>query len=96
MDINKLEKIIENNYIVILVFTSSTCARCHDISKRIKSTSSDIEILDINITENKNIGEKYSVEYVPSILVFEGMQIAKHLIGNQNCVDYLNKILKDC
>lgn len=93
MNINKLEEIIENNYIVILVFTSSTCLRCHDISKKIKSSFSDIKILDINVTEHKNIGEKYSVEYVPSILTFEEKQIVKHIVGNQNCVDYLNKIL---
>jgi thioredoxin-related protein len=96
MNINNLEEIIENNYIVIFVFTSSTCLRCHDISERIKKHKGDIEILDINITENEKIGEKYSVEYVPSILTFEGKEIVKHIVGNQLCVDYLNKILKDC
>jgi thioredoxin-related protein len=82
------------NKISILFFFSNDCIHCEDIQKKIRTTSFniDIDLKEINIDDNKELGLKYSITHTPTMLVFKDEELISNIVGNDECLKALNNL----
>ena len=82
----------EQHEFVILFFYSNKCVHCDEMESKLKDNFIDIKIVKIDVDKDKEAALKYSVEYVPTILVFRKEVIISHIVGYQDCIGYLKDI----
>ena len=88
----QINNCINNNKFVILFFYSDSCEHCIEMEKKITTNFGYIEMIRINIEKEKELAEKYSVLYIPTIIVLKDREIISIIVGSQDCIEYLNKI----
>ena len=79
-----------------VAFTSSNkCTHCKSVEdKLIESFYSikDIAILIIDIDKNQDMVSKYSLEYIPTVLIYKKSELIHIILGNQNTETYVRAI----
>jgi len=85
---------VEKNQYVIFFFFSDSCIHCSGMEERISDLFSNINMVKINVNEDKEQAKKYSVTEVPTIIIFKDREIISHIVGNCDCIEYLIKIFQ--
>jgi thioredoxin-like negative regulator of GroEL len=85
---------IENDQYVIFFFFSDTCIHCSEMEEKISEFFSNIKMVKINVSEDKEMAYKYSIKEVPAILVFKNRNIISSIVGNCDCIEYLEKVFQ--
>lgn len=97
---NEFESILNNNELVFVDFFASWCGPCKMFSPIVEQISQKykdkITVLKIDIDENSEIAEKYSIQSVPTSILFKNSNIVERVSGmisfNQ-CSDLVDKYL---
>lgn len=97
---NEFESILNNNELVFVDFFASWCGPCKMFSPIVEQISQKykdkITVLKIDIDENSEIAEKYSIQSVPTSILFKNNNIVERVSGmisfNQ-CSDLVDKYL---
>lgn len=79
----------------IVFFWSSWCGPCHDLSslKKIKTNNKDIKVILVNIEEQPEISNEYSILIVPTYIFFQDSIPINYAFGIQT-FDSLSEIIK--
>ena len=101
MNFNEFENILNNNEPVFVDFFASWCGPCKMFAPIVEQISQKykdkITVLKIDIDENSEIAEKYSIQSVPTSILFKNNNIVERISGmisfNQ-CSDLVDKYLK--
>lgn len=78
------EKVINSAKPVILKFWNEGCGPCQALAPVIDEISEevdDVEFFSVNISENKDIAEKFSVMAAPTLLFIKDGAVVKKTIG---------------
>ena len=87
--------------IAVFYLTASWCAPCRALAPIIKTISeeySDVEFLKVDIDENTQIPEHFSVQAVPTLVFVKNGEIKDRIIGLKNkagLAEVLDKLLVD-
>lgn len=79
---HNLEELIGEEF-AIVDFYSETCVPCRMFAKILEDISNEIpfiNIIKVNTTEYPSLGEKYQIQAVPTVLIFQnGQQVERRL-----------------
>ena len=86
-------KTIKNKKMKILKFSLPTCKPCVTLSEQMKDLDlSNFEIQEINPKENKELGDKYNIRNVPTLVILDDqeneIERTKNIVGLKS---FLNK-----
>ena len=100
MNFNQFEKILYDNDLVFVDFFATWCGPCQMFSPIVEQISQKYEnklfVLKIDIDENPEIAEKYSIQSVPTSILFKNNNIverASGLLSLGQCSDLIDKYL---
>jgi len=80
------EELISSNKITIVDFWAPWCGPCRTqlpILENFASKNEDIQVVKINVDENSDLAQKYSVRSIPTILFFKEGTIQHKTVGVQ-------------
>ena len=70
-----------------ILFITSDCEHCHQITSYIKKTPYNIKIIDAHIyNEMANI---YNISRVPTLIITDHDQVFKSIVGLYNIINFL-------
>ncbi len=78
------QKVLHSDKPVIVDFFADWCGPCKMLSpvlEALASKNNDIDFYKINVDENTDLAEKYSVSSIPNVLIFKNGQVADSSIG---------------
>ena len=70
--------------LILVDFFADWCGPCKMLSpvlEALASKNNDIDFYKINVDENTDLAEKYSVSSIPNVLIFKNGQVADSSIG---------------
>lgn len=82
-DNQNLDSLIEKGFVVVDFF-STTCGPCKIFSKILENLVADIpfvNIVKVNTTDFPELGEKYKIQAVPTILFLKEGEILERNVG---------------
>lgn len=101
MNFNTFENILNSNELVFVDFFASWCGPCKMFAPVVEKVSQQykdkVTVLKINIDENAEIAEKYSIKSVPTSILFKNNSIVERtsgLISFSQCSNLIDKYLK--
>ena len=81
---NELESIVNNNSKVVIDCYAPWCGPCKMLSPIIDELAgevNDTKFYKINIDENEEVTEKYSIMSIPTILYFKDKELKQQIVG---------------
>ncbi|MBC50457.1 MAG: thioredoxin [Pelagibacteraceae bacterium] len=80
------EEVINSSIPVLIDFWAEWCGPCKEIAPILEEISNEMEnkikIIKINIDENPNIPNQYSVQSIPTLIIFKKGQPIATKVGN--------------
>lgn len=94
-DDNFKSEVLEEKKTVLIDFFADWCYPCKMMGPVVEEVSKDesIKVGKVNIDENQELAEKYSVESIPTIIVFKNGKEHKRQVGfadKENLLNLLN------
>lgn len=96
----EFEKILNDNQLVLVDFFASWCGPCKMFAPIIEELSqkykNSIKTLKLDIDENQDISDKYSINSVPTLILFKNTKPVERnsgLIPLSQCENLINKHL---
>ena len=95
-DTETIEYYIGKIGVSVVLFRSTLCNSCVTAAKELKviEESGEFPIYCVNIYKNKELASKYSIEKVPTVIIFVNGRIKSILVGSSNKFEYLSEIKK--
>ena len=98
MNFNTINKLSENK-ILLLLFVVKNCTPCKLINTIITNNVfnyKDIQYIILDINENKNIYNSFSINVLPTIIFYHKSKKIKTIIGNEEneLLEYLKNLNK--
>lgn len=85
MSFNEFEKILSDNKLVFVDFFASWCGPCKMFAPIVEQISQKyddrVTVLKVDIDENSEIAEKYSIQSVPTSILFKGGDAVERVSG---------------
>lgn len=85
MSFNEFEKILSDNKLVFVDFFASWCGPCKMFAPVVEQISQKYDdrltVLKVDIDENSEIAEKYSIQSVPTSILFKGGDAVERVSG---------------
>lgn len=85
MSFNEFEKILSDNKLVFVDFFASWCGPCKMFTPVVEQISQKyddrVTVLKVDIDENSEIAEKYSIQSVPTSILFKGGDAVERVSG---------------
>ncbi len=101
-NINFQKEVLENRDPVIVEFGAEWCGSSHIISPIINGLLSEfkkkMKLYKVDIDNNKDLSEKYSIQVIPTLLFFKNGQVVDHITGafpKKVLAEKINKLLKE-
>lgn len=95
---NDFEKeVLSREDIVLVDFFATWCPPCKKLGEeleKLERSRADIDIVKINIDDNKDIAMNYEIMYVPTIIVFKNGKPVVSNTGFMKAEDVINLIEK--
>lgn len=96
----ELEQKIENGEKVIVEMWAPWCGPCRMMKpvfeKVASSNDTDVQMFTMNIDENREVAMKYGVRSIPTIKVFDGVEVKETKVGvlaEQNIKELVTNLL---
>lgn len=97
---NEFEKILSENKLVFVDFFASWCGPCKMFAPVVEQISQKYEdrvtVLKVDIDENSEIAEKYSIQSVPTSILFKdgaAVERVSGMIPESQCASLIDKHL---
>jgi len=74
----------------VLKFSAPWCGPCKMLSKTLQNVTTELQIEEIDIDQNKELAQKYMIRGVPTLVMIDGENEIKRKVGVVS-VDELNK-----
>lgn len=91
-------KILTENHLVLADFWATWCNPCKMISPIIEKIASEYEnkvsVIKINIDNDREIAEKFNIQSIPTVILFQDANEVSRKIGAMTFEDYANEINK--
>lgn len=100
-DLNGFEKILCENNLVLVDFFASWCGPCKMFAPIVEQLSkkyeSSVKTIKLDIDFNQDIADKYSIQSVPTLILFKNGTVAERnsgVISFNQCTNMIEKHLK--
>lgn len=97
-DKNFEQEVLSSDKPVLVDFWAAWCSPCQMMGPIVEDVSKEIannaKVGKLNVDENPETAQKYSVMSIPTLMIFKGGNIVKQLVGVQS-KDTLLQELKD-
>lgn len=74
-------QVLKSNLPVLVDFWSPTCPPCKRLEPILKSLAKElagkVKVVKVNVEENRRIPYTYSIQAVPTIVLFQGKEVAR-------------------
>lgn len=88
IDSNRFDKLVLDEKKTTLVkFSAPWCSYCRRISPAVDAVAKqyeNIEFVEIDIDEEKAIAEKYSIEIIPTLMLFKGGNSVANVVNPES------------
>lgn len=98
--INEIElksKLEEKDKIILVDFWATWCNPCkmlNPILEKLDEEIKEVEFMKINVDENGEIADSYSIGSIPTILIFKNGEIVNKITGFKPKIIIKNEIFK--
>ena len=92
---NFTEEVLKSTVPVLIDFYASWCEPCKKMApiiEEIADEAVDAKICKIDVDEQSEISDKYEIEIIPTLVVFEGGKAQKRFEGTRKKEDILKMI----
>ena len=100
LSIGEFEKILSENTLVMVDFFATWCGPCQMFSPIVEQVEDkydgDLTVVKIDIDENSDIAEKYTIQSVPTTILFKNGEVVERVSGMlslSQCSDLIEKHL---
>lgn len=97
--LNEIDDLIANyEGFIFLIFISPKCPECDGVYPKIKKISemrNDIRIVQIDVDKNPKTIEKFSVEEIPTVIIYCKDILVDFVVGDCDVDRYLKRIIID-
>ena len=67
----------------VIRFTASWCGPCKMLAKTLEGVETNIPIEVIDIDENVDLANEFSIRSVPTLVMMEDNMVTKRIVGNK-------------
>lgn len=100
LSIGEFEKILSENTLVMVDFFATWCGPCQMFSPIVEQVEDkydgDLTVVKVDIDENSDIAEKYTIQSVPTTILFKNGEVVERVSGMlslSQCSDLIEKHL---
>lgn len=100
MSLGEFEKTLDENNLVLVDFFATWCGPCQMFSPVVEQVSQKYQdkltVVKIDIDENSDIAEKYTIQSVPTSILFKNNNVVERVSGMMSlskCSDLIEKHL---
>ena len=82
--LNELDEVLKNNKKVLVDVWAPWCGPCRMLGPIVEKVASDTEgltTIKINLDDNEEVAERYGIEAIPTLLVFENGELVNRSLG---------------
>jgi thioredoxin 1 len=84
-DANFRTEVLKSKVPVLVDFWADWCGPCHMIAPHIAKIAEEyagkIKVVKLNTDQNRVISQRYNIQSIPTMIVFEGGQVAERISG---------------
>lgn len=99
-DSNFQTEVIGSDVPVLVDFWAEWCMPCKMLTPTIEQIANDfagkVKVGKVDTDSNRDISVKYSIQAIPTVILFQGGEVVKKLVGLKNKTDFeeaINAIL---
>lgn len=82
------KQVLESDLPVLVDYWAPWCVPCRGLGKTVDAMTDDfagrVRFLKLNVDEDPEIAGRYSVQSIPTLMIFKGGQKVGELVGGQN------------
>ncbi len=100
MSLGEFEKTLSENTLVMVDFFATWCGPCQMFSPIVEQVEDkydgDLAVVKVDIDENSDIAEKYTIQSVPTTIIFKNGEVVERVSGMlslSQCSDLIEKHL---
>lgn len=100
MSLGEFEKMLSENTLVMVDFFATWCGPCQMFSPIVEQVEDkydgDLTVVKVDIDENPDIAEKYTIQSVPTTILFKSGEVVERVSGMlslSQCSDLIDKNL---
>lgn len=100
MSFGEFEKMLSENTLVMVDFFATWCGPCQMFSPIVEQVEDkydgDLTVVKVDIDENSDIAEKYTIQSVPTTILFKNGEVVERVSGMLSlgqCSDLIEKHL---
>ena len=100
LSLGEFEKILSENTLVMVDFFATWCGPCQMFSPIVEQIEDkydgDLTVVKVDIDENSDIAEKYTIQSVPTTILFKNGEVVERVSGMlslSQCSDLIEKHL---
>lgn len=100
MSLGEFEKTLSENTLVMVDFFATWCGPCQMFSPIVEQVEDkydgDLTVVKVDIDENSDIAEKYTIQSVPTTILFKNGEVVERvsgLLSLSQCSDLIEKHL---
>lgn len=100
LSLGEFEKILSENTLVMVDFFATWCGPCQMFSPIVEQIEDkydgDLTVVKVDIDENSDIAEKYTIQSVPTTILFKNGAVVERVSGMLSlgqCSDLIEKHL---
>ena len=88
---------VTSSKLAVIDFSATWCNPCRMLAPVLEEVSeelSDVDFFNMDVDDNQDIAQQYSIASIPAILVFKNGEVADQTVGfqpKQALIDFINK-----